>query len=435
MDPHHLNRPLPLLPFYLTQVLGSWISSKATLSQFFSSPSLSEHSSFFNPSFEEFRKKCHEEKIKREDFEDALNEIIQERWKGLSSGMIQYMSHPYQRSSPEASLIWSKGTTEVWDYGEKDSQDPILILIPSLVNRAYILDLSPRLSLVKFLKNSGFRPWLIDWQAPGEEESCFKVIDYIQERLWPILKEAHEKNKGPVSVLGYCMGGVMALGLAKLCQDASWKALKNMVLLGTPWDFHRPLGENTSCLLKENLNFFKKLSVSFLGEDLLKQGNSFWESSLNSLSIPSELIQLYFHQMISPHNNLQKFLMISDWSPESEKMEDFISVEEWIQEGVPLSSLVAWECFYEWAVENKLARHEWIVGSTPFLPQEMTLPTLCVVADQDRIVPPSSTESLVEELPFVEKKSLKTGHVGMIISKKAPQDLWIPMTQWISQFD
>jgi len=43
-----------------------------------------------------------------------------------------------------------------------------VLVIPSLINRHYILDLLSERSFVRFLRAAGLRPLVIDWGEPGE---------------------------------------------------------------------------------------------------------------------------------------------------------------------------------------------------------------------------------------------------------------------------
>src|SRR3546814_17470322 len=92
---------------------------------------------------------------------------------------------------------------------------PVLV-VPSLFNRGYILDLSAGRSFLRWLADQGFRPFLVDWDSPGEAERRFDLTDYVAGRLEAALNVVLDATGGrPVAVLGYCMGGLLALALAQ----------------------------------------------------------------------------------------------------------------------------------------------------------------------------------------------------------------------------
>ena len=57
------------------------------------------------------------------------------------------------------------------------------MFVPSLVNRAYVLDLAPGRSMLRWLAERGIRPVLLDWGWPGAAERSFTLTDYVAGRL------------------------------------------------------------------------------------------------------------------------------------------------------------------------------------------------------------------------------------------------------------
>ena len=82
---------------------------------------------------------------------------------------------------------WSAGATLLHDYGHGGDGAAIpILLVPSLINRAYILDLSARRSFARWLSANGFRLF-VDRRAPGAVERGFTLADYVtggRQRRW-----------------------------------------------------------------------------------------------------------------------------------------------------------------------------------------------------------------------------------------------------------
>src|SRR5690606_34470871 len=114
--------------------------------------------------------------------------------------------------------IWQEGTTRLLDYGATarrgGADGGTVLVVPSLVNRYYVLDLDRGRSMMRYMAQRGLRPLVVDWDAPGPEERRFGLTDYIAGRLERALVRAAGEAGGPVSVVGYCMGGNLALALA-----------------------------------------------------------------------------------------------------------------------------------------------------------------------------------------------------------------------------
>src|SRR5262249_46835070 len=86
-----------------------------------------------------------------------------------------------------------------------------VLLIPSLINRHYVLDLLPKKSFVEYLVAQGFDVFCIDWGTPGDEDRYLE-FDEICDRYVgrAIGVAARMSGAEKAHVLGYCMGGTLA---------------------------------------------------------------------------------------------------------------------------------------------------------------------------------------------------------------------------------
>ena len=116
-------------------------------------------------------------------------------------------------------VLWREGTTRLLDYGG-DTAGPVILVVPSLINRFYVLDLLPERSFLRHLAGRGLRPLVVDWGAPGSEERKFDLTDYVAGRLESAFDAALRLAGAPIGVAGYCMGGLFALALALRRPDA-----------------------------------------------------------------------------------------------------------------------------------------------------------------------------------------------------------------------
>ena len=147
-------------------------------------------------------------------------------------------------------------------------------------------------------------------------------------------------------LLGYCMGGLLALALAARRQcDVS-----GMALLATPWDFHAD-GPEQGRLAAATLPAMAPL-LELLGE------------------MPVDAIQALF-AALDPQMVQRKFLAFARLDPASPKAAAFVALEDWLNDGVPLSGPVARECLLHWYGENRTARGTWRVAGKPVEPIEI----------------------------------------------------------------
>jgi polyhydroxyalkanoate synthase len=281
-----------------------------------------------------------------------------------------------------------------------------LLVIPSLINRAYILDLLPERSFLRFLAGEGFRPYLVDWGAPGDGERNFSLDDYITGRLARALAALRQREELPAIAIGYCMGGLLALGLALNRADD----LCGVALLATPWDFHAERAAQAALIGAMAPQFEPLLGV--MGE------------------LPVDVIQALF-AALDPSLALRKFLGFAGLDSASEKARQFVALEDWLNDGVPLAAPVARETLAGWYGENTTMRGRWRLAGKPVKPQELVLPAIAVIPDQDRIVPPASALALAQAIPTCEVLRTGTGHIGMMTGAKAVGEVWQPLALWL----
>ena len=107
---------------------------------------------------------------------------IAARLKATVAGLETWQAHPYRRTLADPPAIWEAGCSRLLDYGAApEAADPAgrpVLVVPSLINRAYVLDLVPGRSLLRWLAAQGLRPLLLDWGTPGPAEAGFDLEAY-----------------------------------------------------------------------------------------------------------------------------------------------------------------------------------------------------------------------------------------------------------------
>jgi polyhydroxyalkanoate synthase len=330
------------------------------------------------------------------------------RIEQILTGIRAYHNHPYRRGMAAPKTLASFGGSRLIDYGAAENpgdKPPVILCIPSLINPAYILDLGEKTSLLRFLAGQGFRPLLVDWGLPGMEEKTFTLTDYVEKRLTPMLEAAVKLGGGPVHLLGYCMGGNLAVALAERQQAK----IKSMALLATPWDFH-----------VASVTQARALSTAMSGIVAAFEGAG---------EVPVDFLQLFF-MSLDPTLSDRKFRRFAQMDQTSPLAELFVAIEDWSNDGAPLAAKVARECLYEWYGENTPAKGLWRIGGEAVDPRRIQIPSLVVLPSSDRIVPPASARALGEALPMARIIEARSGHVAMIVSPEARNTLWQPLADW-----
>jgi len=318
-----------------------------------------------------------------------------------------YHAHPFRRTLPIAKTIWQRGTTRLLDYGMGQNTQPLL-MIPSLVNRAYILDLLPDKSFMHYLAKNGFHPMLVDWDAPGEAEKDFGLSDYVTDRLLPVYDFILSQHQMPPHVMGYCMGGNFALALAQLTPQKP----RSLTLMATAWDFHAA-----------GMPRF----TADKAQQLLHMVNTTGELSV-------EWLQSFF-SALDPFGAVEKFMRFAEKDMQSDSAKLFVALEDWLSDGVPLTPRVTADTMQNWYAHNTPARGQWEIAGQKILPQTLGIPTLAVLPQHDRIVSPASAAALATLIPGALSLSPHLGHIGMMVSRDADKMVWEPVVNWLKNQD
>ncbi|WP_162938156.1 alpha/beta fold hydrolase [Kiloniella sp. EL199] len=341
------------------------------------------------------------------EFPQAIDRAIVRRFSLYQEGIKKYQDADHVNTRNEMPVVWSKGSASLVDYSERRGGYPLFI-IPSLVNRYYILDLMQENSFLRWLTRGGWAPYVMDWGQPGLAESDFGLEKYIIHYLQPALKEVKDQSSRKPIVVGYCMGGTLAIALAVLSQSI----IRSLVLIASPWDFHEgqddraiQQGKWLQCILP---------MVQAIGH------------------LPSEILQGLFASL-DPTLSLRKFSNFRSLDEKTQQGKTFIALEDWLNDGVSLTQKVAEECLSGWYGENLTEKGLWSIAGEAITLDKVLLPTLSVVSDNDRIVPKPS--SLAATRVIVNSTVMRTslGHIGMMASRGAQSKFWTPASDWMKQ--
>jgi poly(3-hydroxyalkanoate) synthetase len=338
-----------------------------------------------------------------EAFQAAVIRRLLRADRALLAGLAAYRRHPYSRTLPDPPVAWAEGGSRLLDYAPAAAGRPVLF-VPSLINRAQVLDLMPGRSLLRFLAGQGQRALLLDWGWPEAAERTFSLTDYIAGRL----ERAICALPGPVVLVGYCMGGLLALAAALRRPDR----VAALGLLATPWDFHSDPAE---------------AGRARAASALLPGLEPFMETTG---ALPIDVIQTLFAGL-DPFGIPHKFRAFARLDPASERAAQFVALEDWLNDGVPLAAPVAREALGGWYGANTTSHLAWRVAGAVVDPAALAMPAFCAVPHRDRIVPPASAQALAARLRQARIHMAPAGHIGMAAGSGAEAALWRPLLDWL----
>ncbi len=324
----------------------------------------------------------------------------------LIAGIAAYRRHPWRRELADPPEIWREGGSRMLDYGASgDGGGPVVLFVPSLVNRAYVLDLAPGRSMLRWLAGQGMRPLLLDWGWPGEVERRFTLTDYIAGRLERALVAA-AGLAGPVVLAGYCMGGTLAVAAAERRPEL----LRGLALLAAPWDFHA--GDARLAVEVARMLPVLEPAMALAG------------------ALPVDWLQTMF-AMLDPFGVGEKYRSFARLDQAGERARLFVALEDWLNDGTPLAAPVARECLAGWYGENRPASGTWLVAGLAVDPSRLRLPAFVAVPGRDRIVPPESALALWRLIEGAVLHEPAAGHIGMVAGSSAERALWRALAEWV----
>ena len=293
------------------------------------------------------------------------------------------------RPAPMPAIAGTLGAA-LRDYG---GAGPPVLFVPSLINPPTVLDLSAERSLLRWLADRGHRVLLLDWGWPDEARRVLGVGGHVEQILLPLLAGLGE----PAALVGYCLGGTMAAAAAQL------GGARALATIAAPWHFSGFPGGSRADLAR-------------LWRD--------WRPSAESLGmLPMEALQSAFWSL-DPARTVAKFEAFADLS--GAEAETFVTLEDWANDGPPLSVAAARELFEDLFGADLPGTGGWRVAGTPIDPASLDVPVLNIVSTSDRIVPHETAMRSGERL------ALAQGHVGMVVGSRGREALWEPLDAWLA---
>lgn len=313
------------------------------------------------------------------------------------AGLKAYQTAPRAPRPPAMPVAAEAGRARLIDYGTAAANKaPKAVFVPSLINPPHILDLARDNSLLRWLAGQGVHPYLVDWGAPRADEADLTIAGHVETMLLPLVASLGE----PVHLAGYCLGGTMALAAAQLSEARS------LALIATPWRF----------------DGFPQEAHDGLA--------ALWHQAAPAAghlgALPMEILQTAFWRL-DPGRTVAKFEMFAQLDPASPKARAFVALEDWANDGPPLTYGAARELIEDMFAANVTGAGAWRVGGEAIDPAALPCPVLDIVSTSDRIVPEASACGVGERL------TLAQGHVGMVVGGRGREALWQPLAQWLSQ--
>lgn len=285
--------------------------------------------------------------------------------------------------------------------------DTPLLLVPSLINRWYVLDLMPGKSFVEYLVEQGHDVYVIDWGTPTAEDRYVTFDDVCDRYLGRALRATcRVSGSARAHLLGYCLGGT----LTTIHAAARPERVASMVALAAP--------------------------IRFDDDGLLARWTRAESFDVDALvdgfgNVPWRLMQASFH-MLRPTLTLSKTVTLLDRASDDPFLDSFAALETWGGDNVSLPGEFYRTYIQELYRADALVRGGFCLSGTPARLEDLSCPLLVVSFEHDNIVPGPSAAALAEHAGSkdVTHWHLPGGHVGAVVSSKARHTLWPRLSTW-----
>ncbi len=283
-----------------------------------------------------------------------------------------------------------------------------LLVVASLINRYYVLDLLPERSLVSSLCERGFDVYVLDWKAPGAAGPRRSFADYLDGAIADAAAlAARRAGTDRCALLGYCMGGTLAAAFAARRPSL----VQALVLLGAPIDFH---ASGELARWTERGRFDADLLMDVLG------------------NMPPWLMQSGF-KLLSPLDGWRRAIDLARHAGDEVVLRQLVALEAWLEDNVAFPGGVYREYIRALYQGNALVRGTFTVAGARIALRDLTAPLLNVVALRDRICEPPSSRALMPLAGSRDAELLEfdVGHIGLTTSARAQRELWPRLAAWL----
>lgn len=295
-------------------------------------------------------------------------ELGRQALKGLA--LYEQAERPDRRH--ERPVTAAAGAATLRDCGGSGSP---VVLVPSLINPPEILDLDAEVSLAAAVARMGRRALLLDW-GKAADRSSLDLGGHVEQLLVPLLNQLDERP----AVIGYCLGGTMAIAAANLT------TVEGLATIAAPWRFAGYPDDARAALAR--LWSAAQPGAQHLG------------------ALPMEVLQGAFWSL-DPERTVGKFARFAGVEPGSDRARRFVTLEDWANDGEPLPLPAARELIEDLFASDLPGTGQWRVGRRP-ITDRLDVPRLNLAARHDRITPAASA-------PAGNSVEIGAGHVGMVV--------------------
>ncbi|MFZ5722499.1 MAG: alpha/beta fold hydrolase [Pseudomonadota bacterium] len=334
----------------------------------------------------------------------------------LRNGLLAVRHYPQLRSPV---IVTEDGQVPVSGYQHRLP----VVLVPPLGVHAWIFDLLNERSMVRYFLARGFEVYLIDWGSPGAEDHDLSLDTYVNH-WFPQALAAVRKHSGrqELSLVGYCMGGLLSLLYLAARGDDQ---VRNLATIASPIDLHRgdTRGRMLGALSKPAMALHNQFGIRL--DSVIRQ---------NRLHLPGWMLALAF-RATNPPGSVRAYLDLVRNLADTEYVTEYMSMGQWFTDMPYYPGGVVKDIAEKFAIANRMAGGYMMIGDVDVDFLRIRCNLLAFAGDNDRIVRVETARHIMDVVASSDKtfRIAPGGHAGVFAGSRAPQEVWQPMADWLSQ--
>lgn len=347
------------------------------------------------------------------DAEGGLNRLVERTIKRNINGVSYFVSSGPPVGQTLKDVIHQRGTLSLFHYRPQTEdvyRTPMLIVTPTS-NRSYCLDIMPGVSFVDYFVKAGYDVYLMDWSPPKPEEKTRTLADYSQVFIRECIEIVQtQSGEDDVSLLGYCMGGVLA---TIYCASFECLNVRNLACFTTPIDFSK-MG------MFSKLSSEKHFDVDHLVDHVGNVPPSFVRSAFEANTPATKVV-----------NQIELWRKMWD----SDFVDTFRRYNRWGNDTLPLAGDYFRQTTKDLLWGNKLYDGTLEVGGRRADLANISIPVFHATAIHDSLVPKEASRPLIEKVSSEDKIALelKGGHISLVAGASAVGRMWPALDEWLSE--
>jgi polyhydroxyalkanoate synthase len=295
-----------------------------------------------------------------------------------------------------------------------------LILVPPLGITTESFDLMPHRSLVRFFSARGYHVYMIDWGIPERRHATLRLKDYALDMFSEAITNVR-KHSGveEVSLMGWCMGGLLSLMYAGASGDTK---IRNLITIASPIDFR------SSGMPAMIGRIIQKPA------DLLRRYSPLRIEDLNPLSMhmPAWVTTLGF-KLTDPIGSITTYWNLAKRLADREFVESHSTTADYLDHMLVYPVGVLQDMFVHALIDNQFANGIMSLGDTDADLSVIKADYLAFAGNTDHIVPIDVASKSVQLVgsESCEFRIAQGGHMGVILGSKAASEVWEPCAKWL----